>query len=565
MRPDLAALTPDTIAALSNWGLVKRASREEPPRLEERPDGTVTGSFADGTLATLPPGKSLAEGSCTCGATTVCRHRVATALAYPRGEAPEDPWSPAEVSDEELERFLGKRTLEKARATLARGLRAEVEGDSVRLPTCTVRFLVPRELAMARCNCTQKGACEHVALAVWCFRKRGKSPLVEFGAARERKGERLELPELLLRRGIVDAGDLAGAFARARQDLQGMTWPLCLVQTLEEQLAFYREGSSRYRASEVAFALLSLQARLQGVKELSASYVLGQDTPPETELEHVRLISLGCRLRGGVPCLYLADPAGQVLVLEKPSRLATLAKGQLISQGVRRRANRSLTLRREHHRHSVLPLGDAWDGLPASLTTAETHSWPTRLLRPLVLAEDFRVLRVSDVEVAFCPGEQKVLAFATLEDGSLLRIERAYEAAAPGALDCLARQLARAFQVSGFLHEDVLEPVALRTEDGVVVPDLEPETPGWELPMVAPVTARDPLTALLQRTWSLCEEAVHLGLDQLGSGHAARRAELSQDLREHGFRNLADQLSPWRWYSAALRTFLHLEGLSKAR
>ncbi len=586
MRSDLAALTPEAIGALSNMGLVKRATREieegKGPRLEEDPDGTVRGFFEDGVVATLPPGKSLAQGSCTCGATTVCRHRVAVALAYPRGEAEaEEPWSPGAIGDQELERFLGKRLLEKARVLLARGYRAQVEGAAVRLPTCSVRFLVPRELAMARCDCADKGACEHLALAVWAARQ-GKQT-VEFGATRARRHELSAveaLSERLLREGVVHAEGLEARFEKARRQLaaERMTWPLVLLDSLQEQLALYKASSGRYKVGEAAFALLSLRSRLAGVSELSATYVLGQDTAPETELDHLRLISLGARIQGDRVRLYLADPVGQVLVLERAYtgpgvtlagdvRLRDLARGQLVSQGVRRHANRSLTLRREKSKHSVMPLGRAWESLPESLQSLEFPPRPPRLLRPLVLAEDFVVLGVAELEVAFAPGEQEIVASAVLPDGQEVRIARAYEGAVPGALDALAHGLPSAVQVSGFLRHEggelLLEPVAFRTPERVVVPDLEDPAPDWDLPLVALDPPANPLAGLVRKAWGLCEESVHFGTEQLSGGFSERRAELAGELREHGLQSLAARLEgEWDWYPAALRAWLAGELLS---
>ncbi len=567
MRADLAALTHEAIAALSNWGLVKRALREPAPTLQEEPDGTVRGQFEDGATAMLPPGKSLAQGSCTCGATTVCRHRVAVALHYPRAE--QAPWSPSEVTDEQLEEFLGRRLLDRARAALQRGLRAELSENAAHLPTCTVRFLVPRELAMARCDCAQKAGCEHIALAVWCFRHGG--PVVEFAAETRRPetGHATRLSELLLERGVVHAGDLEAPFERARRELQGMTWPLILLQTLKEQLACYAQGSSRYHASEVAFALLSLRARLSHPKELSPSFVLGQDTALETELDHLRLVGLGCRVRDGIASVFLADPSGQVLVLEKPYthphanvagdvRLSSLAGGQLVSKGVKRRANRSFTLRRERERHSVVPLGNAWEHLPGCLGQLHEDREPTRLLRPLALAEDFRVLAVDEVEVAYAPGEQAVLGST---DDVLIR--RSFESACPGALDALARHLSEARQVSGFLSRRggqwVLEPVALRTDERTISLDLEPEAPGWELPLVAGEAPEPGLSGLLREAWGVCEETVHFGQSQARRGLEQRREEVAERLASFGMPGLAGHLRAEPWYPAALRTYLALE------
>ncbi|MEU4792423.1 hypothetical protein AB0F95_22205 [Micromonospora tulbaghiae] len=90
-RDDLIALTPDVLAALSNRGLVKRATREvdagERPALTVDADGAVRAAYPDGVTATLPAGAGLAAGSCTCPAPGVCRHLLAVVLTYQRNHA----------------------------------------------------------------------------------------------------------------------------------------------------------------------------------------------------------------------------------------------------------------------------------------------------------------------------------------------------------------------------------------------------------------------------------------------------------------------------------------------
>lgn len=84
-RADLNALTDDGLTQLSNAGLVKRAQRElangTGPELAELDDGTIEARFADGTLTRLAPGRELADASCTCPSSGVCRHRVMLAMA----------------------------------------------------------------------------------------------------------------------------------------------------------------------------------------------------------------------------------------------------------------------------------------------------------------------------------------------------------------------------------------------------------------------------------------------------------------------------------------------------
>ena len=84
MRADLRALTPATLAELTNRGLVKRATREierSAPAITEDGEATVHATYDDGVTTALPVG-GLDRGRCTCGAPGVCRHIVGLVLAY---------------------------------------------------------------------------------------------------------------------------------------------------------------------------------------------------------------------------------------------------------------------------------------------------------------------------------------------------------------------------------------------------------------------------------------------------------------------------------------------------
>lgn len=395
-RADLAALTPEAVAALANLGLVKRAQRElaegKGPALEEDEAGTVTGASPDGAVVTWPPGASLRDARCTCGAPGACRHRVAVALAYPTfarahasapaaseepreareadahegvahegvaseaapSEAPRPVWSPATLDDEALSRALGKRTLETARAQRGRGLvvrarLASAEPPTAALPTCTVRFFVPGELAFAKCDCIEGGRCAHVALAVWAFRQAEREGpfegerTVELGAPEpgERGAEALastladvlanvrSLLELSLAEGVVHASPAALtqrlALARRPLEARGLVWMVAAQDELEEQLAYYHRKSARHRARRALELTAELEARLRAALrggELPASFVLGQERALETKLDHLRLASLGARLEVDgdqtVVTLWLANPdTGDVLTLER--------------------------------------------------------------------------------------------------------------------------------------------------------------------------------------------------------------------------------------------------------
>ena len=79
-REDLLALTADTLAALANRGLVKRAVKDldagTGPEVRCEDDGTVSAVHPDGSRTRLPVGVGLETTECSCTASGVCRHRT---------------------------------------------------------------------------------------------------------------------------------------------------------------------------------------------------------------------------------------------------------------------------------------------------------------------------------------------------------------------------------------------------------------------------------------------------------------------------------------------------------
>lgn len=186
-RTDLLALTPDTLAAIANRGLVRRATKEldagANPELRVAPDGGVAARFADGAEASMPPGASLDSGVCGCDAAGVCRHLIGLVLAYqrtadtaPLAEVASD-WSPGDIDDAALTAAVGTRALTAARRTARRDATVRVHRPTARqphpwveLPTCTVRFPVPGQAAHALTDVADPLRGEMLALAVWAFR-----------------------------------------------------------------------------------------------------------------------------------------------------------------------------------------------------------------------------------------------------------------------------------------------------------------------------------------------------------------------------------------------------------
>lgn len=500
-RADLLALTPASVAALANLGLVKRAQREleagKGPKLEEDDEGVVTGTFEDGVVTTIPPGVPLRDAPCSCGSTTVCRHRVAVVLAYPAWHAASganteaapmaEAWSPSCFTDEQLAALVGKRVMARAQAIARAGLVVELEGGAnpvARLPTCAVRFHVPRDLAYARCDCQASIACEHVVVAAWAFRQaeaNGAPPpcTIELGTKVADGGagpleDALRLAEHVVVEGVAHLGDADKArFARVRASLAkaGLLWPGAIVDDLEVLLEAYRSRSARYRTGDAVFLLASLEARARAASHggaLPSRFVLGSDEARETLLDHVRLVSLGARVEADGDrrdaSVYLADPdSGVVLVAsrelpappagrsgatpepeEGPAlarrvitgriTLGALAHGQLVTRAAKRHANHALSLGTTRTgQTSVAPSSGDWECLPSSLRVKsfgaladDLRARPPRLLRPRTLAAQMKVIELDPgavLEVAYRPGDQEIVAVLGYTDPETGHVE----------------------------------------------------------------------------------------------------------------------------------------------
>lgn len=641
-RADLLALTPDTLTALANRGLVKRATKEvdagAAPAVTTEPDRTVRGRFADGTTTSLPPGAGLDHGSCSCAAPGVCRHLITLVLAYqrtaeaarataapevatapapetaagpaedagteappdtpgtpapgaPRTPAPNTPadrdtagtpgtpaaWSPASLDDAALTRAFGAPVLAAARRTFERGYGARVHHPTsdrpepwVELPTCTVRFPVPGEIAYALTDAAAALRGEVVALAVWAFRaaaEEGGHDTVQVGGrptARTTAGgspaldHSASLADELLMTGVAHASPvLAGALTRAAEALtaESLHWPAGAVAELAGRLTSYTTRSADYRPELVAELLTEIHARRRAAARPS---VLGVREPGDTPLRRVRLTSLGCRVRataaGAAAEVYFAHPgASAVLVLHKQwaaadgqeltghrlsarrhlgTTLSRLATGNLVSESARRTASRALTISGSRvGATSVTPVGTSWTELPGSLLVRDlralTGAWesrPPRLIRPRVEAESMRVVSLSEVErVGYDPAEQRLEAVVRDESGNRARVSSAYRPACPGALDALAGALeGGATHLSGSVRvaggEIRIDPVAVLTPSGVLVPDLAPGD-GSKALAAAPAAEGhrppDPLTAALDEAASALAAVAHSGLRHL--------------------------------------------------
>lgn len=428
-RQDLLHLSPEALTQAANAGVVKRAVRELDsgyrPQLALDADGTLQASFSDGIHTTWPAATPIGQVRCSCGAATVCRHRIIVALAYREAAlagdslgamASDSAVSPGQASDEALALVIPASLL--AKAVLARNagisitVRRTASGepcDTARLPSATVRFWAGAALEAARCDCIAAAACEHVALGVWAFRQADDEVTQPVQVTRlGSDGTRLALDpapwealvEALLLHGVSSgAAPMAQALSHALDASRALNaiWLVYLLQDLEQWCGAWFARSAAYQATDGLALVAELALRLQaGVLPGNARAVLGLSEPGETELDRLRLVCLGARtVRDGPKRrtrLLLADTdTGTALVLshewtapgdtaadEASARaservapgvsLQALSRGQLLARQARRLPDGSLKLAKSRSSHnSVLPQVPNWSELSAPL------------------------------------------------------------------------------------------------------------------------------------------------------------------------------------------------------
>ncbi|GAA2459546.1 hypothetical protein GCM10010191_94800 [Actinomadura vinacea] len=641
IRTDLLALTPESLAALANRGLVKRATKDldagNAPEVSVEDDGSVRGAFPDGVQTTLPGGGGLEGASCTCAATGVCRHQVGLVLAYqrqaPADETPaqesadsrEEPadgtpaadepaftdWSPGGYDDEALVRVLGERPVTAARRTFRSGYAARVHRPtaadpvaSVELPTCTVRFLVPHEFGYVHTDAVATMRGEVVALAVWAFRTADEQGLAGSdvrvdvggkGTGGAAGGSGLEsalgLVDQVLLDGAMHAGPVLGtALHRTSRELTGknLHWPAAAVDDIAGQLAAYRERGAAHEPERLAALLAEVHARHRAALHdggTPRSQVLGTNETAETPLRRVRLTALGCRVGGTdeerTADVFLAHAgSGIVLVLKRRwavtegqpltggelagrrvsgAPLRALATANVVSENATRSPSRIVRLGTGRvSKTSVTPVGTAWGDLPGTVLARdllelerEMDALPTRLVRPRVAAEFVRVVEIAEVkEVGYLPGAQRLEAIFRDSAGTVAAVSAAFSPHCPGALDELAGALAgdrgEPLYVSGSVRRSrgmlIVDPVAVMTTEGVVVPDLAAGDGSGALEAYTEQEG-DPLSTALAGALDVCADAAHRGLRHVPHGTRARVDRAAGELRATGLGTTADALA----------------------
>jgi hypothetical protein len=613
-RADLLHLSPEALAQAANLGLVKRAMQE----LEggNRPDlaldaaNTLTATFADGVVTVWEADQPIQHSRCSCGAAGVCRHRLIAALAY-RADAEQAPpplQSPAAVDDAILARLIPARALGAAEALKAAGLDAELRHPSsgepcptARPPMATVRFWGGAAIETARCDCVAAACCEHVALAVWAFRDAAEADpdaptaRVRWAGATAAGGfdpaPFQNLVDSLVRRGVrlglaPHREALANALEVAEQT--GAVWLGLLLGELADWISAYTERNARYDLAKGVRLVAELALRLAaGGQPDRARAALGIGEATETELDRLRLVSLGARIdRDGDTRrarLVLADgDTGTRFVLvhqwqaaedsdDETGPLATqrlapgvkllpLAGGQLLSRQAKRRADGTLTLAKSRSsQNSLLPQAGDWSGLGRPLCfervadlRQEKAIHPIPHILPRHAAGRFAVLKVAGVETLFYdPHQQALLAGVQDADGETLILRREHARHTPHALDAMAGALSGRFGGLSHVAGEVswrhgrawLEPWAFAC-GRVVAPDLEPAC--GALAGLPVGSAREPeaggLEGLLGELEAELAALLHHGLAELGEGWAGRAKGWAEGLRGRSLAVLAGRL-----------------------
>jgi hypothetical protein len=485
---------------------------------------------------------------------------------------------------------------------------------TVETPSATVRFLVPAELGFIDCDARAESRDALVVVAVWAFRHADAHAPDDPDVTVDLPGQadRQTVPAAmagvaatageLLRTGVVSTDEVMVAALRrehAACERANLRWPAAALAELVEQLTAYGTRSAHHDPVRVAELIAELHARHHAAGQ-APSRVLGTDEPAETPLRQVRLVALGCRVgrdaaeddtgEADTAEVFLAHPGTETVLAVRHrwtartgtgtttsasrriagTTLESLAAAIVVSEAAVRSAGRVVRFGAGRlARTTTSPLGGSWTELPRALRPSVTEALaqltglPPRVVRPRVAAELVRVVPVTDVrQVHYHAGAQRLDAVVADSDGATATVSLTHRAAAPGALDALADALARdPVEVSGAIRRArgglVIEPYAVRTEDGVVVPDLA--TPTGAVPPATGHANPDPLAAAIENAMTLLAEAAHRGLTRLPPTITTRATPIVGALRRTGLTRCAEAVHAWSVNPADPATWLRAE------
>ncbi|WP_205325689.1 hypothetical protein [Glycomyces sp. YM15] len=561
------------------------------------PDGAETALPASGGLETSTCTCG-ATGKCRHRVGAVLAYQRAQDTPETAPAETEPVTSPAAITDEQLREALGHHALKAAEQTRRAGYTARLtlpgpdRPAAAELPAATVKFLVPG-LGYVHTDATGPARDTAIVLAVWAFRAAldtagdPDTTTVSVGgtAATDDLGAALALAERVLLDGAVGAdGVLRAALQRESKALtrRRAHWPAGAVDDLIDQLERYEQRSAAYDPQRLAALLAELPARARAARHAEGTptaQILGSEEADATPLTLVRLTGLGARVatEGETRTLeiYLAQPeTGMVLAVQRDwpasedggptgselasrrlagCKIGALASGNTVTEAASRTAARALRLGTGRlAKTQVLPLGPAWNDLPDSLRTTdldalavELAARPPSLVRPRVAAESLRVIAVEEARLlGYDPAAQCLEARISAPKGGTAILRVPHRGASPGALEAAEQALLKGIiGVAGHVHrhrgELIVEPTALLTEDGPVVPDFAPGDDTAELSAVDAVAETDPVAAAIESALIACADLAHQGLRGAREPSRRRAEATAAELQRVGLQRAA--------------------------
>jgi hypothetical protein len=489
VRHDLLGLAADDLVALSNRGIVNRAQREveeatTPIEVDESPEGTIVARWPDGAVCRLIAGEIFSGDSCTCAATTVCRHLVGTILAYQRRTARASErteqvasWDPGAISDEALASCWSGRDIAAAQQIYRDGLVVELHrGPRPRarfysLGHC-VRFLVPGDVNYTRCDCADPAPCRHALLAIWAFRLLP----ADRASGLTTTAEQVEpVPSEVLAEidhsleALVDYGlaTLPESLARRLERLEtncrqsDLVWLAEIIAELLLARQQYQAHDARFSPSQVAMLIGELAIRTDAARapeqSVPRTFICGSSAEGIAVMGNSRLIGLGSAVESrpdGITLTAFFQDAATAVVLAIPRQfaedegdecsrsfaalartvvlkgasLADVAAGQIVIRGGKRTPGGELRVGRAGA--AVSPQDYRWELLRPPVMaggfadlTADQSLRPHPYLSPRSLTEGVSVCPIAGVEdVRFDVREQTVVATLRDADGQSARL-----------------------------------------------------------------------------------------------------------------------------------------------
>lgn len=633
IRQELLELTHQALITLSNAGFVKRGLKEleagKIPTLEQQEDGTLIAHYADGNHTRLAPETALKEAECSCPATGMCRHRVMLVLTYQHlynAQATTSPeptaerWQPGQWIDE-LE-SLPATTRQRASMLASQGLIIELScpaGDvpSAKLPMSDVRFFSRHSMRFARCDCVEGTLCEHVILAVQAFAaaeafhpeferitwqlqtKKSKASADDNPFATQAGQQCVSSIETLFQHLWKEGmSQPPAAFERiqlkalrAAQQLE-WRWVVAQLQQLKENIHAFQHRASHYNAAhclsmcaELSARLISAQHMAQQAAEgqLPAQHwrtIVGQGIDSESQLDHLRLISLGVQSwqdqeHYGAKLWFIDPDTGNLLHISREwplkeqqstpigtrrianTPIATLAGGQLVAQGARRTAKGELKLEARGRRTGTAPLSQtSWDmpqvsHCPATLAALRTHlaqQLPS-FVRPWHHADNLFIVPATTCQhLHWNAAQQQMEALLTDSDGDHLYLKLPSQPSAPHAVDIMVQLLESAeetplHKVSGYIglrdgHLE-MEPLMIMTEEKAWPLHALPISQTKPLPIASNHETMTPAAEQLMKCQMQLVQWLHNGV-RFQSQHSLNdMLEQASRLEEYGYEGLA--------------------------